>query len=167
VKRKHKRLMFVLGGMAALGIAAGLVVSAFDENLVFFFSPTELAAKEIKPDQRIRIGGLVEAGSLTKETDGVTVRFSVTDNTKSLTVRYKGILPDLFREGQGVVAEGRMGTDGVFEASEVLAKHDENYMPREVADALKKSGEWKGEKHGDAPAGANSGAPAPTEGATQ
>lgn len=161
MKRKHKRLMFVVGGMAALGIAAGLIVSAFDENLVFFFSPTELAAKEIKPDQRIRIGGLVKEGSLSKEADGVTARFQVTDNTKDLAVRYKGLLPDLFREGQGIVAEGRMGADGVFEASEVLAKHDENYMPREVADALKKSGEWKGEKSG---AEAGAAAPAPAEG---
>jgi cytochrome c-type biogenesis protein CcmE len=145
VKRKHKRLFFVLGGMAALGIAAGLVVSAFDEDLVFFFSPTELQAKEVRPDQRIRIGGLVEEGSLAKQADGVTVSFRVTDLTTVLPVTYKGILPDLFREGQGVVAEGRLGPDGVFVASEVLAKHDENYMPREVAEALKKSGEWKGE----------------------
>ncbi len=144
MKRKHKRLLFVLGGMAALGVAAGLIVSAFDENLVFFFSPSELQAKEVRPDQRIRIGGLVEEGSLTKEADGVTVRFQVTDLTATLPVSYKGLLPDLFREGQGVVAEGKLRADGVFEANEVLAKHDENYMPREVADALKKSGEWKG-----------------------
>ena len=144
MKRKHKRLLFVLGGMAALGAAAGLIVSAFDENLVFFFSPSELQAKEVRPDQRIRIGGLVEEGSLSKESDGVTVRFRVTDLTATLPVSYKGLLPDLFREGQGVVAEGKLRADGVFEANEVLAKHDENYMPREVADALKKSGEWKG-----------------------
>jgi len=144
MKRKHKRLLYVLGGMAALGIAAGLVVSAFDDNLVFFFSPTELQAKEQRPDQRIRIGGLVEEGSLAKQADGVTVSFRVTDLTTALPVTYKGILPDLFREGQGVVAEGTLGPDGVFAANEVLAKHDENYMPREVADALKKSGEWKG-----------------------
>jgi cytochrome c-type biogenesis protein CcmE len=145
MKRKHKRLFFVLGGMAALGIAAGLVVSAFDDNLVFFFSPTELQAKEVRPDQRIRIGGLVEEGSLAKQADGVTVGFRVTDLTTVLPVTYKGILPDLFREGQGVVAEGTLGPDGVFVASEVLAKHDENYMPREVAEALKKSGQWQGE----------------------
>ena len=144
MKRKHNRLLFVLGGMAALGAAAGLIVSAFDENLVFFFSPSELQAKEVRPDQRIRIGGLVEEGSLSKESDGVTVRFRVTDLTATLPVSYKGLLPDLFREGQGVVAEGKLRADGVFEANEVLAKHDENYMPREVADALKKSGEWKG-----------------------
>ena len=144
MKRKHKRLLFVLGGMAALGVAAGLIVSAFNENLVFFFSPSELQAKEVRPDQRIRIGGLVEEGSLSKEFDGVTVRFRVTDLTATLPVSYKGLLPDLFREGQGVVAEGKLRADGVFEANEVLAKHDENYMPREVADALKKSGEWKG-----------------------
>jgi len=151
VKRKHKRLIFVAGGMAALGIAAGLIFSAFDDNLVFFFSPTELHAKEIKPEQRVRIGGLVEEGSLAKEADGVTVRFQVTDLKQAVAVRYKGLLPDLFREGQGVIAEGKLGADGVFVASEILAKHDENYMPREVADALKKSGEWKGEK-GMAPA---------------
>jgi cytochrome c-type biogenesis protein CcmE len=145
MKRKHKRLLFVLGGMAALGVAAGLIISAFDANLVYFFSPTELQAKVVRPDQRIRIGGLVEEGSLTKEADGVTVRFRVTDLTATLPVSYKGILPDLFREGQGVVAEGQMRADGTFEAREVLAKHDENYMPREVADALKKSGQWKGQ----------------------
>ena len=145
MKRKHKRLLFVVVGMAALGIAAGLIVSAFDENLVFFYSPTELQGKSMRPDQRIRIGGLVEEGSLAKETDGVTFRFRVTDLTTAQTVNYKGLLPDLFREGQGVVAEGKMRADGVFEAEEVLAKHDENYMPREVADALKKSGQWKGQ----------------------
>ncbi len=145
MKRKHKRLLFVVVGMAALGIAAGLIVSAFDENLVFFFSPTELQGKALNPDQRIRVGGLVEEGSLAKETDGVTFWFRVTDLTTAQTVNYKGLLPDLFREGQGIVAEGKMRADGVFEAEEVLAKHDENYMPREVADALKKSGQWKGQ----------------------
>ncbi|MSO75100.1 MAG: cytochrome c maturation protein CcmE [Alphaproteobacteria bacterium] len=145
MKRKHKRLIFVVIGMAAFGIAAGLIVSAFDKNLVFFFSPTEMQGKEMRPDQRIRIGGLVEEGSLAKEADGVTVRFRVTDLTTALSVSYKGLLPDLFREGQGVVAEGHMRAEGVFEASEVLAKHDENYMPREVAEALKKSGQWKGQ----------------------
>ncbi len=153
MKRKHKRLLFVAAGMAALGIAAGLIISAFDENLVFFFSPTELQARETRPDQRIRIGGLVEEGSVSKEADGVTVRFRVTDLTASLQVVYKDLLPDLFREGQGVVAEGKLRADGVFEATEVLAKHDENYMPREVADALRKSGQWKGQA-GDAKADA-------------
>jgi cytochrome c-type biogenesis protein CcmE len=164
VKRKHKRLIFVAGGLAVLGLAAGLVFSALDADLVFFFSPSELQAKELRPDQRVRIGGLVEQGSLAKEADGLTVRFRVTDLANTVAVRYRGQLPDLFREGQGVVAEGHLVRPGEFEASEVLAKHDENYMPREVADALKKSGEWKG---GDRAAEAGAAAPGAAAGAAQ
>jgi cytochrome c-type biogenesis protein CcmE len=134
--------MFVAIGMLALSGAVALVLSAFQDNIVFFYSPTELTQKEVRPDQRLRIGGLVEKNSVRKEPDGVTIEFRVTDTVNTVPVVYKGILPDLFREGQGVVAEGHM-RGGRFVATEVLAKHDENYMPPEVADALKKSGQWQ------------------------
>lgn len=137
--RKRRRLYFVLLGLLGLGGGAALVLTAFQDNIVFFFSPTEVAAKPVC-EQRCRIGGLVAAGSVVR--DGQNIAFDVTDTTETISVKYVGILPDLFREGQGVVAEGRM-TNGVFVASNVLAKHDENYMPPEVADALKKSGRWK------------------------
>jgi len=141
VKRKHKRLTFVMIGLLLLGSAAALILTAFEDNIVFFYSPTELADKKPDPAQRLRIGGLVMAGSVEK-LEGAVVAFAITDTAKSVTVQYKGILPDLFREGQGVVAEGHL-KGGVFQADEVLAKHDENYMPPEVAEALKKSGQWK------------------------
>jgi cytochrome c-type biogenesis protein CcmE len=131
-------------GMGALGLAAALVLVAFDDNLVFFFSPTDFQTREYSPDQRLRIGGLVEEDSVVRSADGLTTKFNVTDMAHAVPVTYTGVLPDLFRAGQGVVAEGHM-RGGVFEASEVLAKHDENYMPREVADALKESGQWQGE----------------------
>ena len=150
MKRKHKRLTFVFIALLLLGSAAALVLTAFEDNIVFFYSPTELAEKSPGPNQRLRIGGLVEDGSVAKPGDGV-VTFNITDTASTVPVRYKGILPDLFREGQGVVAEGRM-RDGVFQADEVLAKHDENYMPPEVAEAIKKTGQWKGQ--GDAPGAA-------------
>ncbi|MEK9678276.1 MAG: cytochrome c maturation protein CcmE [Rhodospirillaceae bacterium] len=143
MKRKHKRLSFVLLGLLALGAAAALVLTAFEDNIVFFFSPTEIAQKDVRPDQRLRVGGLVEAGSITKVDGGAITNFVVTDLTSKLTISYRGILPDLFREGQGIVAEGYY-RKGVFTATEVLAKHDETYMPKEVADALQKSGKWKG-----------------------
>jgi len=143
VTRKRKRLYAVLGGMVMLGIAAALVLFALRDNLVFFYSPSDLASKELVANQRIRIGGLIAVGSVRKINDGHTIQFTVTDTKADVTVSYTGVLPDLFREGQGVVAEGRLQPDGVFQATEVLAKHDENYMPREVADALKKSGYWK------------------------
>jgi cytochrome c-type biogenesis protein CcmE len=143
MKRKHKRLLFVALGILILAAAASLILFAFKGNIVFFLSPTEITEKskknEISPQQRLRIGGLVEKGSLTK---GVINRFKVTDLNKSIIVEFKGLLPDLFREGQGIVAEGRYN-NAVFTASEVLAKHDETYMPPEVAEALKKSGKWK------------------------
>ena len=139
--RKRRRLYFVLLGVLGLFAGTALMLAAFQDNLVFFFSPTEVAAKNPSPSQRLRIGGLVEVGSVEK--NGAAVTFMVTDTVKTLKVRYTGMLPDLFKEGQGVVAEGHMGPDGAFVASEVLAKHDENYMPREVADALKKSGHWQ------------------------
>ncbi len=142
MKRKHKRLSFVLVALVLLGGAAALVLSAFEENIVFFQSPSDIAAGKVGEDRRFRLGGLVEDGSVDRS-GGETVTFRVTDTANTVTVRYTGILPDLFREGQGVVAEGRI-VNGVFVADEVLAKHDENYMPPEVADAIKKSGQWQG-----------------------
>ena len=141
--RKRKRLIFLLIGLGALGGATAMVLAAFNDNLVFFYSPSELAAQHVGPDRRIRIGGLVEEHSLAHAESGKSVTFRVTDGNKELSVAYDGILPDLFREGQGVVAEGKLRADGTFAASSVLAKHDEKYMPREVADALKKSGRWQ------------------------
>ncbi len=142
--RKKRRLYFIGAGMVALFAAAALVLSAFEENLVFFYSPSDLATQQVPPERAFRLGGLVEEGSLERQSDGVTMAFRITDLDQSVTVTYRGLLPDLFREGQGVVAQGTMGADGIFVASEVLAKHDENYMPREVAEALKKSGQWQG-----------------------
>ncbi len=140
---KRKRLWLVLGSVAVLGGAATLVLTALSDNIVFFYSPTQIAEKQIPPERRFRMGGLVEAGSVTKSPDGQVTRFKVTDTNKTVDVVYRGLLPDLFREGQGVVAEGSLGADGVFAAREILAKHDENYMPPEVAKALKDSGQWK------------------------
>ena len=144
MKRKHRRLTLLLISLGALGIAALLVLNAFEDSLVFFYSPTDLAEKPVGPEQRIRLGGLVEEGSVARE--GSTLRFHITDLKQTVPVVFTGIVPDLFREGQGVITEGHFTTDGVFAASEVLAKHDETYMPKEVADALKKSGEWKGDQ---------------------
>ena len=144
MKRKHRRLTFILTGLVLLGAAAGLVLVAFEDNLVFFYSPTDLTVKDIPEDRRFRIGGLVEEGSVTRLADGLTVSFRVTDLSETVPVTYKGVLPDLFREGQGVVAEGYLDASGVFTAEMILAKHDENYMPPEVADALRASGQWKG-----------------------
>lgn len=142
--RKKRRLYFVILGLLAIGTAAALVLSALRQDIVFFFSPTEIMEAKVPTEgRRIRLGGLVEQGSVVKE--GALVHFKVTDGANSLAVVFEGLLPDLFREGQGVVTEGRMG-DGVFMASEVLAKHDENYMPKEVAESLKKSGHWQGEQ---------------------
>ena len=139
--RKTRRLYMILTGMTMLGIAAGLMLFAMRDSLVFFYTPSELAGKDVKPGQRVRLGGLVAEGSVEK--DGTTVRFLVTDLDAELAVTFTGILPDLFREGQGVVTEGRLLADGSLEASSVLAKHDENYMPKEVADKLKESGRWQ------------------------
>ena len=141
MKPKRKRLWLLISSLCVLGTATALVLSALSDNLVFFFSPTQIAEKHPGPDRRLRIGGLVEQDSVTK--DGPEVRFVVTDLKKTVLVVYRGLLPDLFREGQGVVAEGTLGADGVFTAREVLAKHDEKYMPPEVAKALKESGRWK------------------------
>ena len=141
--RKKKRLYAVLAGLTMLGVAAALVLTAFEDNIVFFYSPTDITQKDLRPGQTVRLGGLVEAASVKKADDGVTTEVVITDTNKTISVRYAGLLPDLFREGQGVVTQGTLGSDGIFVASEVLAKHDENYMPKEVADALKKSGNWK------------------------
>jgi cytochrome c-type biogenesis protein CcmE len=141
MKRKHKRLTFVGIALLLLASAAALVLSALEDSIVFFYSPSELAVKKPEPTQRLRIGGLVKNGTVSKPSGGIII-FTITDTTTTIAVRYKGILPDLFREGQGVVVEGYL-YDDTFEADTVLAKHDENYMPPEVADALKKSGTWK------------------------
>lgn len=140
--KKKRRLMMLIVGLSFLGAAATLVLTAFQDNIVFFFSPTEILTKNVRPDQRLRIGGLVEEGSVKKDEDGKTIRFKVTDTAKTVDVVFTGLLPDLFREGQGVVAEGHYA-DGVFTATDVLAKHDEKYMPPEVAEAIKKSGQWR------------------------
>ena len=139
MKPRHKRFAMIAAGVAVLGVAAFLVLNAFEKNLVFFFTPTQVAANEAPVGRTFRIGGLVEPGSVKRQPDGVTVHFVVTDTAKNIPVVYRGVLPDLFREGKGVVSQGRIGNDGVFVASEVLAKHDENYMPPEAADALKKA----------------------------
>ena len=139
MKRRHKRIGIILVGLAGLSLAAFLVASAFRENLVFFFSPTQVAAKEAPVDRTFRIGGLVQDGTLKREADGLTVRFTVTDTAASIPVVYKGILPDLFKEGRGCVAQGKIGPDGVFQAEQVLAKHDENYMPPEAGEAIDKA----------------------------
>jgi cytochrome c-type biogenesis protein CcmE len=136
MKTRHKRIAFIALGLAALGIAAGLVLNAFQNNLVFFFSPSQVAAKEAPTNRNFRIGGLVQQGSMKRDSDGLTVRFTVTDTAKSVPVVFKGILPDLFKEGRGCVAEGKVGNDGVFYATTVLAKHDENYMPPEAGKAI-------------------------------
>jgi cytochrome c-type biogenesis protein CcmE len=139
MKPRHKRAAMIVGGLAALSIAAMLVLSAFRQNLVFFFTPTQVAANEAPQGRTFRVGGMVEKGSVQRQPDGVTVRFVVTDTAKSIPVVYRGALPDLFREGKGVVTQGRLGPDGAFQASEVLAKHDENYMPPEAAHAVKQA----------------------------
>jgi cytochrome c-type biogenesis protein CcmE len=136
MKPRHKKLAIIASSVTALGVASILVLNAFQSNLVFFFSPTQVANNEAPVGKSFRIGGLVEEGSVKRQHDGVTVNFVVTDTAKVIPVVYTGILPDLFKEGKGVVAQGKLAQDGVFRADEVLAKHDENYMPPEAADAL-------------------------------
>lgn len=144
--RKQRRLYFVVLGVLAVGAAAALVLTALRQDIVFFFSPSEIVEAKVPTEgRRIRLGGLVEQGSVVKT--GSEVRFRVTDGAHALPVVFTGLLPDLFREGQGVVTEGRMAPDGTFMAAEVLAKHDENYMPKEVAESLKQSGHWQGEQN--------------------
>lgn len=142
--RKQRRGVFIALGVGVLSLAVFLVMFALKDTIVFFHSPRDVVEKQIPPGKRIRLGGLVEKGSV-KRGDGLAVEFSITDTTRAIPVRYSGILPDLFREGQGVVAEGRLDTAGVFTADTILAKHDENYMPPEVAAALKKEGVWQGD----------------------
>ena len=137
MKPRHKKLAAIGGGVVALGIVVALVLTAFQKNLVFFFSPTQVAAKEAPLGRTFRIGGIVEPGSVKRE--GVDVRFVVTDTAQGLPVVYRGALPDLFREGKMIVAQGQLGADGVFQAREVLAKHDENYMPPEAKEAVEKA----------------------------
>lgn len=139
MKPRHRKLALIFLVVAALGVALALVLNAFNSNLVFFFSPTQVANGEAPTGRAFRIGGLVEAGSVRREADGLTTRFVVTDTAQSIPVAYTGILPDLFKEGKGVVAEGRLGTDGLFDATQVLAKHDENYMPPEAASAIEQA----------------------------
>lgn len=139
--RKRRRLLAVLAGLAMLGVATTLVLLAFNDNLVFFYSPSDLKTKHVADGRRVRIGGLVEPASVTR--DGTSIEFRITDGENAVPVTYSGVVPDLFREGQGVVVEGRLDRAGLVRADSVLAKHDEKYMPREVVDALKKSGHWQ------------------------
>lgn len=139
LKPRHKKLALITAGLAALGSAAALVLNAFQSNLVFFFSPTQVIAKEAPLERAFRVGGMVESGSLQRESDGLTVKFNVTDTAKTIPVVFTGILPDLFKEGKGVVAQGKLGPDGVFRATDVLAKHDENYMPPEAGHAIEQA----------------------------
>ncbi len=140
--RKQKRSTMILGGLTVLGLAMGIILFALEDTIVFFYTPEEVAEKNIQPGTRFRLGGLVRDGSVVRG-QGTVVKFDVTDTIKVLPVSFEGNLPDLFREGQGVVAEGVLNADGTFTADTVLAKHDENYMPREVADALKEKGVWQ------------------------
>jgi len=149
MKPRTRRGLAIAAGLAGLGVAALLVLNAFQSNLVFFFSPSQIAAHEAPRDRAFRIGGLVEEGSLKRDGNSLTVTFVVTDMAQRVPVSYTGMLPDLFKEGKGVVAQGRLGADGVFRAEQVLAKHDENYMPPEAADALEKA------RHGQLPQAPN------------
>jgi len=142
--RKRRRMYLLVALLLAFGGATALVLTALDDSVAFFYSPSDLAEKTVPAGQRFRLGGLVEEGSVERSSDRVSVSFRVTDTVRTVPVRYSGLLPDLFREGQGVVAEGSLDASGTFVASQVLAKHDENYMPKEVADALKKTGQWQG-----------------------
>jgi cytochrome c-type biogenesis protein CcmE len=140
--RKRRRLVLIGGGIGVLAVAVALMLNAFRDSIVFFNSPSDVVAKHIMPGTRIRLGGLVKTGSLVRG-DDLRIRFEVTDGAREMAVAYQGVLPDLFREGQGVVAEGVLDGSGAFNADTILAKHDETYMPKEVADALKKTGHWK------------------------
>lgn len=152
MKRKTLRLYLLAASLCLLGVAVGLTLYAFQSRIVYFFSPSDIAASRPDTGRVVRLGGLVEAGSVQRTGDGATISFKVTDLKNTVAVSYRGVLPDLFREGQGVVVEGAYGSDGAFTASEVLAKHDEKYMPPEVAKALKESGRWQ-EGEGGQPVG--------------
>ncbi len=148
--RKQRRGILIGTCLVVLGVAVGLVLFAMRNSIVFFYSPSEVAKMQIAPGQRFRLGGLVETGSVVRS-EGTTVRFVVTDMAKTLPVTFTGVLPDLFREGQGVVAEGTLAADGTFQADNVLAKHDEKYMPPEVAKKLKEQGVWRGDAQAGTP----------------
>lgn len=166
--RKQRRLTMIGGALAVLAVAAGLVLNAMRDSIVFFSTPTMAAEKQIPAGQRFRLGGLVEPGSLQRG-DNLAVSFAIADGAAKLPVTFKGILPDLFREGQGVVAEGALDAGGVFRADTVLAKHDETYMPKDVADSLKKQGHWKDDydKKPSGQAASTQGAPATAQGVTR
>ena len=148
--RKRQRLLLVVAAVVLLGGATGLVLLALSDSIAFFVTPSDIAAHKVDVDRRFRLGGLVVPGSVERSGGDGTVAFALSDQVHQVRVRYRGLLPDLFREGQGIVAQGRLASDGVFVADEVLAKHDENYMPPEVANALKQAGVWR---HGEAAAG--------------
>ncbi|MFD2205125.1 cytochrome c maturation protein CcmE [Kiloniella antarctica] len=148
--RKSRRMYIIVVAFALLASATALVLTAFEDNLVYFYSPSDLKTKQVTIGRSLRLGGLVEEGTFVKLGDGLNIQFSITDGAESIPVSYKGILPDLFREGQGVITEGSLNEKGEFIAHEVLAKHDENYMPAEVIEALKASGEWRGDEEGQA-----------------
>jgi cytochrome c-type biogenesis protein CcmE len=156
--RKQRRLILIGAALGVLGLATALVLTALKDSIVFFNSPTDVVEKKVQAGKRIRLGGLVAQGSVVRA-ENLAVRFDVTDGNKTIPVAYKGILPDLFREGQGIITEGALDTAGLFRADSVLAKHDETYMPKEVADALKKQGHWKepGTNAGSAPGSAPGG----------
>jgi cytochrome c-type biogenesis protein CcmE len=153
---RQKRLAFIVAGVALVAAAVGLVLYALKNNVSLYFTPTQVYNKEAPQGRSFRIGGLVEVGSLKREKDGLTSHFNITDNDKTMAVVYKGILPDLFKEGKGVVAQGKLEADNVFHAEEVLAKHDENYMPPEAVDALKKAEAAKTAKPAEPQAGGSS-----------
>jgi cytochrome c-type biogenesis protein CcmE len=155
--RKQRRLILVGSGVAVLAIAVALMLNAFNDSIVFFNSPSDVMEKHVGPGTRIRLGGLVKDGTVVRG-NNLSVRFEVTDGKNGIPVNYQGVLPDLFREGQGVIAEGALDAGGTFKADSILAKHDETYMPKEVADALKRSGHWK-DDYGRATGAANAGAP--------
>jgi cytochrome c-type biogenesis protein CcmE len=158
MKARQKRFALVVGGVAVLGLAAWLVLSAFQQNLVFFYSPTDILEGKAPQGRNFRIGGMVEVGSIKRQEDGLTVGFVVTDTAKSIPVHYKGILPDLFKEGKGVVAQGKLNASGLFVAEEVLAKHDENYMPPEAQAAVDKANQARDRAEKTMGAAANPGA---------
>lgn len=145
MKARHKRMAFIVVGLAGLAVAAGLVLNALNSNLALYISPTDVLAGQAPKDKTFRLGGMVVKGSLERQSDGLTVHFNVTDNANTIPVAFTGILPDLFQEGQGVVAQGKMGPQGMFVATEVLAKHDENYMPPQVAEMMEKGKKAKQE----------------------
>jgi len=147
-QRKKTRMLLVVSGLLMLGVATVIVLAAFEDNVVFFFGPSEVVEKNLDPGQKFRIGGLVADGSVAQLDDGVTTRFDITDQVEAVTVQYTGLLPDLFREGQGIVALGALNENGIFVAQEVLAKHDENYMPAEAVEAMKRAGTWQHDESG-------------------